>query len=741
MRHISKERTAKKFVFVTVLVSSVLFNIVIPRSEAATVTHRVYSHGSDASIVAGPYPGSWNLQYNATIGRDPGVSNFRSSAYTGEFNSNQGYVALYRSFLAFDTSVIPDNAEIVSVNLRIVPDVVLDGYNDQYSYMSVLEGRQASPTGLTLDDIEMCGDVLENPTKGATDIDVSNIVVEQPLVFSFNETGKSWINKTGYTKLCIREGHDVENKETVNNGNFWRESGITYYTSESAGTSTDPYLEIIYQVPIVAEKDIHDLLDELVGAVRTAGFQKSTEQSYLAHLEKLGGMLDTANTNAIKNQLEAFIKKLGDDVRKGVVIQADALILTKKAEAILHRLSEAIDPVPLVTQVVSPYPSIAETSVWAPALYAGGRASTVGSCGLTIAQCGCAVSSLSMLGKYYGINTGYNGTNVSPLNMNDWLLANGGYTDKGSILWNYALAYMGEKKNGKALTKLSLDTQNATKTETIRAFVNKSTPALGFSTAHGHWMVLTGTTDAGFTIRDPFWYNTTTTDDVHDAAGKIQGYANLIDKANLIGYSTALHNIDKSVEIVLESPAELLITDSKGRRLGYDPVANIFVNEIPGGSYDHEDFISDPANPSADPHKTKRLMLVKPEGEVFDLKVIGTGSGEYNLTTAVTDGKGGLFGSRASSTTSLGHVDGFTLTTSMDTNDLPLYLKEILGQIPLNYQKKFVQAFKVIVGQSEKDHVVSTTHIIEGLIKYTKQQFGSTPWANGVVLALTALLP
>jgi hypothetical protein len=58
----------------------------------------------------------------------------------------------------------------------------------------------------------------------------------------------------------------------------------------------------------------------------------------------------------------------------------------------------------------------------------------------------------------------------------------------------------------------------------------------------------------------------------------------------------------------------------------------------------------------------------------------------------------------------------------------------------VDYQKKFVQAFKVIVGQTEKDHVVPTTHIIEGLIKYTEQQFGGTPWANGVVQALTAFL-
>ncbi len=739
MKKIFAGRVIKNFVFILIIFT--FLNIAVQKSEASVSTLRIYPHESDNSIVTGPYPSLWSTQYFAQNGRDPHQGLNRSAAYIGAYNSNQGYIAIYRSFLSFDTSVIPEGSEIVSATLNVLPDTVLDGYNDQYSYMTVLEGRQASPTGLTLDDIEMCGDVLENPTKGSVDVDVSSIVVYQPLTLSLNETGKNWINKTGYTKLCIREGHDIENIETINNGNFWQESGIVYKTVESVGTSTDPYLEITYQVSDVGDKSILDLIEELIEAVKGKNFGKSIEQSYLAHLEKLGGTLDTANSNAVRNQLEAFIKKLGDDVKKGVIAETDAFSLIGKAEEILHRLSEATDSVPLVTQVVSPYPSIAETTVWASATYAGGRASTTGDCGLTIKQCGCAISSLSMLGKYYGINTGYDGTSVNPLNMNDWLLANGGYTADGSILWNYALAYMGEKKNGKAVTRLSLDTQNATITETIRAFVNKSTPALGFSKVNGHWTVLTGTTDEGFTIRDPLWYNTTTTDDVHDAAGKIQSYTNIVDKANLFEYSAALHNIHESVEIVLESPAELLITDSKGRRLGYYAETNTYVNEIPGGSYDREDFILNQENPSPNPHKAKRLMLIKPEGEVFDLKVIGTGSGEYNLTTAITDGKGGLFGERASSTTSLGHVDAFTVTTSMDTNDLPPYLKEILNQVPLSYQKKFIQAFKVIVGQTEKDHVVSTTHIVEGLIKYTKKQFGNTPWANGVVQALTALVP
>jgi hypothetical protein len=324
--------------------------------------------------------------------------------------------------------------------------------------------------------------------------------------------------------------------------------------------------------------------------------------------------------------------------------------------------------------------------------------------------------------------------------MNDWLLANNGYTTDGSILWNYALAYLGEEKNGKVMSTLSLDDQNQTVRETITAALKSEEPTLGFSASKGHWMILRGTTSDGYYVNDPFWYNTKTTNDTKDTVGNVQNYNDVIAKANLFEHGT-VQVLPESVELVLESPAELLITDSQGRRLGYNPQTQTLVNEIPGGSYDQEDFISDPANPSPNPHKAKRLMLIRPEGEVFDLKVIGTGNGEYNLTAAITDGNGGLYSERASSTTDIGQIDEFTITTNTDTDDLPQYLRDILNLVPTSEQKKFVQTFKVIVGQTEKDHVVSTSHIIENLITYTKKQFGDTPWANGVVQALTALLP
>jgi pimeloyl-ACP methyl ester carboxylesterase len=260
-----------------------------------------------------------------------------SNAYLGAYNSIQGYLGIHRSFISFDTSIIPANADVTSAKLVVVPSYVDDEYDDAYSYMNVLQSFQASSTALSGDDIETCGNTLENPTKGAADMDLSSILVEQPLVFELNEVGTSWIDKSGYTKLCIREGHDIENKETINNDNYWRISGIAYYSSEETGESKDPYLEITFEVGDEEgeEKDIYELLEELIGAVEGYEFGPGVYGPYMAHLGKLEDFFNSAKYAQAEEQLNAFLKKLKKDFEAGTVSEAQYDDLLAKTNALL----------------------------------------------------------------------------------------------------------------------------------------------------------------------------------------------------------------------------------------------------------------------------------------------------------------------------------------------------------------------------------------------------------------------
>lgn len=609
---------------------------------------------------------------------------------------------------------------------------------------------------------------VAHPETDSVDVVQLEQQLNNPPTISIPELG-------GETTLSAAEGNSISftvqtndpdgdavtlSAEDVPSGALFNQStGVFSWTpsSSTAGehvvsfTATDtgvPALSSSIEVHItvtdvpVDEKDMYDLIRELIDAINAYEFSNEIENSYFANLKKVEKFFNSAMYIPAENQLRAFLKKLKQDYKAEKITEEEYTDLMNRADALLDVLSDdTFGMVPLMTQIASPYPSLVETTEWATTTYADGRADTVGDCGRSIAQCGCAITSLSMIGKYHGIEKGFDGTNVNPLNMNAWLIDNKGYSSDGSVLWNYALAYLGEEKNGKVMSKLSLDGHNEMNTNTIGTFIDNANPSLGFNATKGHYVVLTHTIDeGGFSIKDPLWYNTKTTDDERDVVGKVQDYNDVVSKANLIGYNSSLTPLPESVEIVLESPAELLVTDEKGRRLGYDVETNTFVSEIPGGSYDREDFILNQENPSANPHMKKRIYIRKPEGEKFAVQVIGTGVGEYHLSFAVTDGKGGLFGEQIASTTSVGKVDGYTVTTLSDTDALPSYLQDILKLIPQSEQKKFIQKFFVIAGQIEKNHVVSTEQIVDGLIRFIEEKYSEEEWTQGVINALETLV-
>ena len=76
-------------------------------------------------------------------------------------------------------------------------------------------------------------------------LDIGSVSVNAYNTWTLNSTGTAWINKTGYTQLAVREGHDVLDvwpSYTTNQGNW-----IDVYLSEQNGTTQDPYLNVTYR--------------------------------------------------------------------------------------------------------------------------------------------------------------------------------------------------------------------------------------------------------------------------------------------------------------------------------------------------------------------------------------------------------------------------------------------------------------------------------------------------------------
>jgi hypothetical protein len=324
----------KKFLFFILIFS---FVTVAHDVSAETVTERIYADSSNWGMATSPYPGSWDVQYHSTMGNDPQMQTYRTPVYVGANHTPTGYLTMYRSFLSFDTSSLPDEAEIVSASLKIHPDIVLDDYPSDQSYVAVLEGRQASSTEFSFDDVEMCGNTLESPDLLSGKVQISSVVVDSELLIPLNNEGFSKIDRDGFTKLCLREGHDIENVEVTNDGGFWKESGLTFYTSLQIGTSSDPYLEVTYEV--ADEKTLGELLLEIRGYVKGEVQVKVLRELYLTHLtvfEKLYGRVSEhvsiRHLEVLKMRVEHDMKKkyIGKSVGEEIVKKIDGIITVLK---------------------------------------------------------------------------------------------------------------------------------------------------------------------------------------------------------------------------------------------------------------------------------------------------------------------------------------------------------------------------------------------------------------------------
>jgi hypothetical protein len=90
--------------------------------------------------------------------------------------------------------------------------------------------------------------------------------------------------------------------------------------------------------------------------------------------------------------------------------------------------------------------------------------------------------------------------------------------------------------------------------------------------------------------------------------------------------------VASSLTISLHSGGQMLLTDSLGRRTGFNPAGGRGLKEIPHATYGNES-IDDPFDDSGDPASTdeKTLDLRPPQPGSYALTVYGTRDGAYDL--------------------------------------------------------------------------------------------------------------
>ncbi len=187
---------------------------------------------------------SWSTTHGAATGYFTSYTLTNLNMYIEEYSTSN--YAINRIFIPFDTSTLDDAVVITAATLNVLPYGKINQINDAYDFLTVVQTTQASNTVLVNADYDQAGAVT-NPTE-AVDVggrkDITSISTGTYLTFNLNATGLTYVSKTGYTKLGLREGHDTLNNSSFNNAY----NEVTIYASEQTGTAQDPYLEVTYSV-------------------------------------------------------------------------------------------------------------------------------------------------------------------------------------------------------------------------------------------------------------------------------------------------------------------------------------------------------------------------------------------------------------------------------------------------------------------------------------------------------------
>lgn len=140
---------------------------------------------------------------------------------------------LYRGFLLFDSSSLPDTANIDNANIQLYINSKVSTLGGT---MEIVTSTPASNTALAAADYDQMGAVRQ-----ATGIAYASLTTGAYNTFNFNATGISNISKTGISKFGERHSNDVDNSPPT-----WSSGANTSDNSDWAEGTNKPKLVVEY---------------------------------------------------------------------------------------------------------------------------------------------------------------------------------------------------------------------------------------------------------------------------------------------------------------------------------------------------------------------------------------------------------------------------------------------------------------------------------------------------------------
>lgn len=172
-----------------------------------------------------------------------GIPRDTTVLYVGQYGYGTGY-SIYRSSLVFNTSIISDQATVLSANLSFKG--FFDFSDDDFYIVVQKDDTNVSPHAPLIDE-DYYYDNYSGDCGSMNTSDFVTGVVYNDIVL--NNSGIIHVNITGFTKFFLKSDQDIISDAPV------EREFVYMYSADRGGTGDDPKLTVTYQVDVSTSVD------------------------------------------------------------------------------------------------------------------------------------------------------------------------------------------------------------------------------------------------------------------------------------------------------------------------------------------------------------------------------------------------------------------------------------------------------------------------------------------------------
>lgn len=306
-------------------------------------------------------------------------------------------------------------------------------------------------------------------------------------------------------------------------------------------------------------------------------------------------------------------------------------------------------PIPTLTPTITPTPTPGvilfkqNDPRWGNDVYASADKHRL-NCGETLAQCGCAVTSAAMVLDYHGAKKDpLTGNATTPETVNNYFKSGEKCSPSGAcistgykfgdVFWPAIGKYSAEAYSKYGTQKIEWVGASGYNPVIVATDLLARNPVILKVLRSSHWAAAVSVIEDTFGLNDPV-HNITK---LSDSPYNNNAFSQQRFKKTSSDFSV--------FEASSPSPAQVLITDSLGRKTGFDPLTQTVMTQIPNSYYYFNEDISDDSKELSGTSNTNKVytaIIKTPQKDTFKVQVFSPNNQLYDLAVYGSDKNAGL---------------------------------------------------------------------------------------------------